>query len=95
MATVFVGNLSPEATDSDLRGLFEVYGRITSVRIAHDRRVRAREFAHVELDPTAAATAVEALRGVQLKGRTLDVTLDESRGGGSKGRRKSGFRRRR
>ncbi len=95
MATVFVGNLSPEATDSDLRGLFEAYGRITSVRIAHDRRGRAREFAHVELEPKAAAAAVEALRGVQLKGRTLDVTLDESRGGGSKGRRKSGFRRRR
>lgn len=97
MATVFVGNLSPEATDSDLRALFEVYGRITSVRIAHDRRGRAREFAFVELDQEAAAAAVEALKGTQLKGRTIDVTLDQARGGGSKGRRggRGGFRRRR
>ena len=96
MATVFVGNLSPDATDSDLRELFGTYGRITSIRIAHDRRGRAREFAFVELDQEAAAAAVEALKGAQLKGRTIDVTLDQSRGGGSRGRRgKGGFRRRR
>ena len=95
MTTVFIGNLSPEVTDGDLEELFGTYGRITSIRIARDRRGRAREFAFVELKQDAAEAAVEALKGTQFIGRTIDVTIDES-GGGSKGRRrKGGFRRRR
>ena len=76
MTTVFVGNLSPDVSESDLRAAFEPYGRITSLRLVSRRRL-----AYVELAPEAAYAAVDALRGAQLKGRTVDVVLEESSGG--------------
>ncbi len=89
MATIFIGNLSPEVTDSDLREVISEYGEIRSLRL-----VSRRGLAFIELKPEAAEAAVEGLRGRELKGRTLDVALDTS-GGRPKGRRRGGFRRRR
>ena len=76
MATVFVGNLSPEVTDSDLREIFGAYGKINSLRLISRRRL-----AYVDLDSEAADAAVDALRGTQLKGRTVDVALERPLGG--------------
>jgi RNA recognition motif-containing protein len=60
------------------------------------RLISRRGFAFVELSPEDADAAVEALRGVELKGRTMDVTLERSSGGRPSGRRgRGGFRRRR
>jgi RNA recognition motif-containing protein len=86
MTTLFIGNLSPEVTDGDLRHVFEEYGRVTSVRLVSRKRL-----AYVELDPEAAESAVAGLTGTQLKGRTLDVVIDDS-GGGGKPRRRKGRR---
>ena len=90
MATVFVGNLSPEVTDSDLRAIFGAYGKINSLRL-----ISRRGFAFVELSQEAADAAVEALRGSELKGRTVDVTLERSSGGRPGSRRGRGSSRRR
>jgi RNA recognition motif-containing protein len=81
LTTVFVGNLSPDVTESDLREAFQPYGKISSLRL-----VSRRGLAYVELDSEAAYAAVDALRGVQLRGRTVDVVLDRPSGGRS-GRR--------
>ena len=90
LATIFIGNLSPEVTDSDLREVISEYGEIRSLRL-----VSRRGLAFIELKPEAAEAAVEGLRGRELKGRTLDVAMDTS-GGRPKGRRgRGGFRRRR
>ena len=97
MTTLFVGNLSPEATDCDLRTVFSVFGEIGSLRVARDRAGRARGYALVELDDKAAAVAVEALKGAELKGRIMDVVVDRPSSGGRRqsGRSgRSGFRRR-
>lgn len=85
MATVFVGNLSPDVTDNDLRELFAEYGRVLSLRMLQRRRL-----AFVELEAEAAAAAVEGLRGKQLKDRTMDVALETSSGG--RGGRRGGRR---
>jgi RNA recognition motif-containing protein len=90
LATVFIGNLSPEVSDSDLREVFGAYGKITSIRL-----MSRRGLAFVELSPEGANAAVEALKGVQLKGRTVDVALERSSGGRPKGRRGRGGSRRR
>ena len=76
MATVFVGHLAPDVTDSDLRELFNVYGKIISLR-----HISRRRFALVELNPEAANAAIDALRGTQFKGHTLDIVLDRASGG--------------
>lgn len=83
MAKLFVGNLSPEVTDAELRHVFEEYGRVTSVKLVPRKRL-----AYVELDEQAAESAVEGLRGAQLKGRTMDVVIDQSGGGKPRRRRR-------
>ena len=75
VTTLFVGNLAPEVSDSDLRAVFEAYGRITSIRL-----MSRRGLAYVELDPEGAKAALDGLRGQQLKGRTVDIALDTSSG---------------
>jgi RNA recognition motif-containing protein len=76
LTTVFVGNLSQEVTENDLRTVFEAYGKIKSLR--HSSR---RGLAYVELDSGAAYAAVDDLRGQQIKGRSVDVVLNEDSGG--------------
>jgi multiple RNA-binding domain-containing protein 1 len=97
LTTLYVGNLSPDATASDLRAVFSPFGEIGSLRVARDRAGRARGFALVELKDEAAAAAMDALKGTELKGRMMDVVVESAspagkRHGGKGGR---GFRRRR
>ena len=61
--------------------MFRKYGSVNSVRLLARRRL-----AYVELDRDGAHAAVDALRGTQIDGRTVDIVLDESSGGRS-GRR--------
>jgi RNA recognition motif-containing protein len=96
LTTLFVGNLSPEVTDSDLRKVFSAYGEIGSIRVARNRAGRPRGFALVELDTEAAVVAVEALKGAELKGHRMDVVVDQPASGGPRrDRRKRGGSRRR
>lgn len=88
MTTLLVGNLSSKAKASDLQTVFSAFGEIRSIRIACDRAGRTRGFALVDLEPRAAAIAVQALKGAQLKGQTMDVVVDRplSDGGRQLGR---------
>ena len=97
MTTLFVGNLSPEVTDSDLQKVFSAYGEISSIRVAHSRGGRPRGFALVELEDEAAAAAVEALKGAELKGSVMDVVVDRPSSAGRRRTRRprGGFHRRR
>ena len=83
MATVFIGNLSPDVTDTELREIFGAYGKIESLRF-----ISRRGLAFIELSADAADAAVEALRGTELKGRRVDVALEQSSGGGRPGGRR-------
>jgi len=75
LTTLFVGNLSPDVSEHNLRSVFEVYGRVSSIRLVSRRRL-----AYVELDAEAAYAAVDGLRNTQIKGRTMDVVLDRPAG---------------
>jgi len=92
MTTLYVGNLSPEATDSDLRTVFSAFGELGSVKVARDRAGRARGFAYVELDEEAATAAMDALKGTELRGRMMDVVVNQPAGGRRPSAR-GGFRR--
>ncbi len=84
MATIFVGNLPPNLKDSDLRSMFEKYGKVSALRY-----MARRGIAYVETDADAANAAVDALRGTQLNGRSLDIAVERASGGrpGRRGRR--------
>ncbi len=72
---LFVGNMSFQTTESDLRALFEPFGKITRVHVAMDRETgRARGFAFVEMpNDEEAAKAIAALDGKEVGGRNLKV----------------------
>jgi len=75
MKNLFVGNMSFQTSESDLRALFEPFGQITRVHIAMDRETgRARGFAFVEMaNDEEAAKAMTALDGKPVGGRNLKV----------------------
>ena len=75
MKNLFVGNMSFQTTEADLRALFEPFGQISRVHIATDRETgRARGFAFVEMPNDAeAAKAIAGLDGKEVGGRNLKV----------------------
>ncbi|MDO8616981.1 MAG: RNA-binding protein [Dehalococcoidia bacterium] len=95
MSKLYVGNLAHETTEADLRTVFSPFGEISSIKIVSDRRGRVKGFAYVDLaDDDATTRAMEALRGTQVNGRTMDIVEDYSSGrksgafrGGRRGRR--------
>jgi RNA recognition motif-containing protein len=91
MKNLFVGNMSFQTTEADLRALFEPFGQITRVHLAMDRETgRARGFAFVEMPNDAEATkAIAELDGKEFGGRNLKVNearpKTEGRGPGGPG----------
>lgn len=74
---------------------FSEFGKVVSTKVAADRRGRAKGFGHVEMEDEASArAALEALRGKELKGRLMDIVLEEGRGRKSGPPRGGGGRRR-
>ena len=83
---IFVGNLEYATTDQDLRGLFEAYGDVDTVRIMTDRDTgRPRGFGFVAMpNDSEAQAAIAGLNGTSLGGRPLTVSearQREDRGG--------------
>src|SRR5688500_11269769 len=95
---MFVGNLSFQTTETEVRSMFEQYGNVESVAIITDRDTgRSKGFGFVEMNEEDADKAISGLSGSQLNGRAL--TVNEARpmvkrdfgsgprGGGGGGRR--------
>jgi RNA recognition motif-containing protein len=75
MKSLFVGNMSFQTTESDLRTLFEAFGQVTRVHMAKDRETgKARGFAFIEMpNDDEAAKAIAGLDGKDVGGRNLKV----------------------
>jgi len=71
---IYVGNLSYQCTEDDLKDLFGEYGEVTSSRIINDRETgRSRGFGFVEMDDDSGKKAIEALDNFEHQGRNLKV----------------------
>ena len=71
---IYVGNLSFQTTESDVRSAFEQYGTVESVSIITDRDTgRSKGFGFVEMSEEDANKAIAGLSGSQLDGRALTV----------------------
>ena len=79
MKQLYVGNLSFDATEDDVRAAFAAYGEVASATLVMDRETgRPRGFGFVEMtDNAAAESAIDALNGSDLNGRSL--TVNEAR----------------
>jgi len=94
---IYVGNLSFDVTEEELRAEFVAFGKVESVSIITDKYSgRPKGFAFVEM-PTVSEgqAAIIALNGKTLKDRTLTVNAarprSDDRGGSYGGRRSGGF----
>ncbi len=95
---IYVGNLSYEVTEEELRQEFLAFGEVESVSIVTDRYSgRSKGFAFVEMSSVSEGqAAIEGLSGKTLKERTMDVNTARPRndnrggGGGSYGDRRGG-----
>ena len=75
MKNIFVGNLSFNTNEDELRQLFEGYGQVDRVSILTDRETgRSRGFGFVEMNSNEdGEKAIAALNGSQIGGRTINV----------------------
>lgn len=87
---IYVGNLSREATEEELRQEFEAFGQVVAVNIIKDKYSgQPRGFGFVEMATRAEGqAAIDGLKGKLLRERTLDVSEARPR---SEGRRGGGF----
>ncbi len=96
---IYVGNLSYQTGDDDLRQAFESYGQVSSVNVIKDKFTgESRGFGFVEMsNDDEAQAAMSGLNGTELHGRTLSVNQARPRTeggdrGGRGGRRGGGGR---
>ena len=100
---IYVGNLSYEVTEEDLKESFEVFGEVETVKVIKDNYTgRSKGFGFVEMSNNAdAQSAINGLNDKELKGRTLKVNMARPRtenrggrggfGGGRRGGRQGGM----
>lgn len=94
---IYVGNLSYQTTDGDLRTAFKAHGEVSSVAIITDKETgRSKGFGFVEMANDAEArAAIKGMDGAELQGRQIKVNEARPRterpaGGGGGGFRREG-----
>jgi len=88
---LYVGNLSFDTTEADLRDLFSQAGTVSETILINDKMTgRSRGFGFVTMSDSAGASAATAkFHGMELQGRNLTVNeakARETNGGGGGGR---------
>jgi cold-inducible RNA-binding protein len=93
MKNIFVGNLSFNSSEDDIRALFEVHGTVDRVSIVTDRDSgQPRGFGFVEMSNNAEGDrAIAAINGHEVGGRALNVNEARPKGesGGGSGRKQN------
>ncbi len=88
---IYVGNLSPETTDDDLRQAFEACGQVESANVIKDKYSgESRGFGFVEMpSKDEAQKAIDEMNGKDLQGSPINVNEARPRadrgGGGGRG----------
>ena len=79
---IFVGNLSFDATEDDVRQAFEAHGTVSSANLIMDRETgRPRGFGFVEMpNDEEARKAIEAIHETDIAGRAVNVNEAKPRG---------------
>ncbi len=97
---IYVGNLSRDVTEDELKGLFSKYGGVKDVKIIKDPYSgESKGFGFLEMSNSSEAQkAISELNSKELKGKKLTVNearpREDKRGGGGRDRRGGGGRER-
>ncbi len=89
---IYVGNMSYETTEEDLRLACEAFGKVESINIIKDKYSgQPKGFGFVEMPSKAdGQAAIDGLNGKELNGRSLNVN-EAGRGRGGVGGSRGGF----
>ncbi len=90
---IYLGNLSYEATEEDIKEAFEAFGEVESARIIRDKYTnRSKGFGFVEMpDDGNAQSAIDNLNDTELKGRKITVNKARPRTDSGRGGRGGGY----
>lgn len=88
---IYVGNLSYQVTDEDLRAAFESYGEVSSAKVIADKfSNRSKGFGFVEMAREEdGEAAIKEMNNADLKGR--QITVNQARPRNEDSRRSEGF----
>jgi RNA recognition motif-containing protein len=89
---IFIGSLSYNVTEEDLRNAFRAFGEVASATVIKDEQSgRSKGFGFVEMPVQAEAqAAIAALNGQAFKGRTITVNEARSQSDDRRGRERGG-----
>ena len=84
---MYVGNLSQDVSEDDLRQAFEAFGQVESVNIVKDRfSGESRGFGFVQMpSKDEAKAAIDGMNDKDLKGKTVNVAEARPKAGGRRG----------
>lgn len=76
-ATIYVGNLSYEKSETEIKDLFETYGFVNYVKLIKDSQTqKSKGIAFVQMPNRKRATkAISVLNGTQVDGRSIKVSI--------------------
>jgi RNA recognition motif-containing protein len=82
MTNIFIANLDWEITSDDLTATFSSFGEVTYAHVVFDKMTKkSKGFGYVEMETTdGAIAAIEALNGMDINGRKLDVKIASPKG---------------
>ena len=89
---IFIGSLSYNVNEEDLRKTFRAFGEVASATVIKDEQSgRSKGFGFVEMPVQAEAqSAIAALNGQAFKGRTITVNEARSQSDDRRGRDRGG-----
>ncbi len=77
MTNLFIANLDWEITSEDLMSTFSTFGQVSYAHVVYDKKTKkSKGFGYVEMeDSDAAINAINALNGMEVNGRKIDVKI--------------------
>jgi len=77
MVNVFIANLDWSITSEDIKATFSTFGTVTYAHVVYEKDTkRSMGFAYVEMESAdEAINAIQALNGVEINGRMIDVKI--------------------
>lgn len=82
MVNIFIANLDWSITSEDLQATFSTFGKVSYAHVVYERETkRSKGYGYVEMDDTdEAIKAIEALNGLEVNGRAIDVKIASPKG---------------
>ncbi|MCT4560764.1 MAG: RNA-binding protein [Crocinitomicaceae bacterium] len=82
MTNIFIANLDWEISSEDLHATFSAFGKVSYAHVVFDRVTKkSKGYGYVEMDNAEEAiVAIEALKGLEVNGRKLDVKIASPKG---------------